>query len=533
MGILHIGLKPRKVSLWIGLFLALAVSGMSLVRPGQALGVARQEPVRGQLVFVIDGSGSMLESEFALLREGIAAALSDAAVVPRDGRIEVGVIQIGCTSPSQVCVELEPTVITDASIDTIVGQIRAIQQGKGLTPTAGGIREATRLLTTSPNFATAQRQAINIVTDGQPQDGTPDPVGAALLAAQEAQAAGVDEIDAEAVKYLDVNFLLELAYPKPVALVPPDAMHPGFVRLVARVQDLAQAIHEKMPVVLPPTETPIPSATPTQTATLTPTSTPTLTATPTSTDTPTLTPTNTATPTLTPTPTSSPTPTRTPVPTGQPHCVGQDNVWHEEGEDAALSLWRQDWSGGSGTVADSVLGLRAAAENTDRFPLLWAQVPFPNGDYECKVRFRYGAPTAYGTTIGVGTSFYDGARYAQGDTPPPGIEDVLSIHQYEGDFHVTLWGAVTWRGTPLDTAWHVARVLREGSRYSLIVDDRMVGSVTRSDKAAHSIFLGNPAIQQFWGTWTPLDLDYLRITVCGTWGNERLWLPLILHDSAG
>ena len=29
------------------------------------------------------------------------------------------------------------------------------------------------------------------------------------------------------------------------------------------------------------------------------------------------------------------------------------------------------------------------------------------------------------------------------------------------------------------------------------------------------------------GAWTPLDLDYVRISACAVWGSERIWLPLI------
>ena len=225
----------------------------------------------------------------------------------------------------------------------------------------------------------------------------------------------------------------------------------------------------------------------------------------------------------------TPSPTITPTPTGLPRCVRWDTVWHDQFDDPALPFWQADLAEGSGLVQDSILHLRSKADKTDRFPLLWSQVPFPEQGYTLEIRFRYGIPTNYGTTIGIGSAAYAGIRFDEAESPPPGIEDVLRIHQLDGYFVVSLFDEVTWQGTSPDTAWHVARVECEGNRYMLGVDGLNIGTTVRQESLPRSIFLGNPAIQHHQGSWTPLDIDYVRVTACGAWGSDYVHLPLLVR----
>ena len=239
-------------------------------------------------------------------------------------------------------------------------------------------------------------------------------------------------------------------------------------------------------------------------------------------------PTATATPvSATPTTTATTLPL-TPTPTGIPRCVNWQDSWRDDFEDPALLSWQTSWGGGSGLITDSILRLRSDGGNTDRFPLLWTQLPFPAEDYVLEIRFRYGVPSAYGTTIGVGSSAYDGARYHQNDPPPQGAEDVLRIHQLDSFFLVSLFGEVTWQGAPPDTAWHVVRVSREGHSYSLSVDGKLIGFADRVSGGPQTVLLGNPAIQDHYGEWTPLDIDYIRVLACTVWGIDRLRVPLLV-----
>jgi hypothetical protein len=149
--------------------------------------------------------------------------------------------------------------------------------------------------------------------------------------------------------------------------------------------------------------------------------------------------------------------------------------------------------------------------------LLWAHPPFPADDWDLSVRFRYDEPTPYGTTIGVGTALYEGTRYYMQEPPVPGVEDVLSIHQFEDEFRIRLWDHTVWERTVHDTAWHVARLQLRNGIYILYVDDIQVASV-RHDGAPRSMYIGNPSIQAYAGPWTPLNVDDVRLEVCAEWG---------------
>jgi hypothetical protein len=313
---------------------------------GLAPAIQAQQPVRIQLGFIIDGSTSMRAEHFTLMTYALAGALADTSIVPQDGSVEVTVVQIGVEGVAgQVREELAPIAINGSNIGWIRTHIREIDKGEGFTPTAGGIDICAGLMTSSHNFAGAERQVIDIITDGQPFDGEKyaglpnDDIYErsktdALAARDRAQAAGIDELDAEMLGNLDarpgqIEFFTNLVYPKPAALVPPDPMKPGFARLVEDFGDIEAAIYEKLALVLYPTPTPTATNTPVPTATWTPTvtntpevptNTPTATWTPTVTNTPrpdepTATRTNTPVPsTGTPVPSVTPRPTATPVP---------------------------------------------------------------------------------------------------------------------------------------------------------------------------------------------------------------------------
>jgi hypothetical protein len=89
-------------------------------------------------------------------------------------------------------------------------------------------------------------------------------------------------------------------------------------------------------------------------------------------------------------------------------------------------------------------------------------------------------------------------------------------------FDITMFGKqpnrVLWQGTPGDTAWHEVRVsLEQGHIYTLYVDGERVGSV-QSQIRPRSVYIGNPTIQPFFGGWTHIHVDYIRISRCGVWG---------------
>ncbi|MBM3190188.1 MAG: VWA domain-containing protein [Chloroflexi bacterium] len=288
---------------WIG---TATLSGESLSAPGE---------VRYQVGILLDGSGSIRDSDFRLMREAFAAVIGNQSVVPRDGSVEITVVQIGVLGiADQVRVEITTTQVTEATVGPIVARLRGLQQGRGMTPTAAGIRRCVSLMRSSPGSATAVRRVINIATDGKPNDPDPDTsardsLANAIAAAQEAQAAGIDELDAELLglwSSADLADFQAVIFPQPAEVFTSGQpiTAPGFVQIVEDYRDVEAALRHKMRwSVSPPTATPTATATATRPATVGPLVVPLvmqraglLTATPTST--PTVSPT--ATPTATP-----------------------------------------------------------------------------------------------------------------------------------------------------------------------------------------------------------------------------------------
>jgi hypothetical protein len=259
-----------------------------------------------------------------------------------------------------------------------------------------------------------------------------------------------------------------------------------------------------------------------------------VTPTPTSTSTPTNTPTATSTPTETATPTRTASPTPVPQRLYLPillknvstKCVEWGYAFKEEFEDPALNGWSVSLEDGQQQVSASIIHMWTQP-SIDRFPVVWRNDLFEGAgeDFDMEARFRHSDFTAYGTTIALNSASYDGNRVPAGQPLPPGIEDILNIHHvvdpvgniYRFDIRM-LNGAVVWNGTPGDTNWHVVRVtLEPGGWYTLSVDGQRIGSA-KSSVRPRSIYIGNPTIQPFFGAWTHLYVDYIRISRCQVWG---------------
>lgn len=213
---------------------------------GLGLGTGTALAVKVQQAVCIDGSGSISSANFTLLKEGLAKAVE--TVIPKDGSVELTVIQFGYPGPLLVKVEVGPTVITGLTYAGVAADIRAMPKGDWGTPMAEAIVLATAEITGSPNFPADEREVINISTNGYP--GNP----AAVIAARDAAVAAPNNIDlicAEAVPGANVAFLLDLVWPQPGVEIPP-AGYPtppgskGFVRKVASYAEYGEAIEEKI-----------------------------------------------------------------------------------------------------------------------------------------------------------------------------------------------------------------------------------------------------------------------------------------------
>jgi len=220
-----------------------------------------QAQVKLQLGFLVDGSGSIASSDFQIIVNALATALADPNLVPQDGTVEVCIVQFADVSAST---EVPPTVITSSTIGAITQQIRNISQRGGGTPLWLGLDQIVANISSSANFATAQRQTINIATDGEPRvpiqsidvaQGTT----LSLAARDRAINIGVDEIDAEGVGQATTgssfqNFLLNVVWPQPGVLVNNGSLNsnfqPGFVILVTQFQDFAQAVRDKVNAIV-------------------------------------------------------------------------------------------------------------------------------------------------------------------------------------------------------------------------------------------------------------------------------------------
>lgn len=96
------------------------------------VGIARAQPCTTvQLCIALDGSRSISGSNFDLMKTGLADALRDATVVPRDGSVQLSVIQFGALTRT----EIAATVInSDATANNVANQLQAIAKVDGSTP---------------------------------------------------------------------------------------------------------------------------------------------------------------------------------------------------------------------------------------------------------------------------------------------------------------------------------------------------------------------------------------------------------------
>lgn len=166
---------------------ALALAAASLV--------TYAAPLATQLGFLIDASGSIGTSNFDTMKSGYASAL---AALPQDGSVEVTVF----TFSSNAMEVVAPTVITAATMPTVVDAINNMTYPAGSTATAAGIDAISTAMVGSPNFNGKLNSLINIATDGVPNVSNKPGVTAAQAAINAANAArdkGIDALTAEQI----------------------------------------------------------------------------------------------------------------------------------------------------------------------------------------------------------------------------------------------------------------------------------------------------------------------------------------------
>jgi hypothetical protein len=217
-----------------------------------------------QLCLIFDGSSSVTAAEWTVITQAMGNAIIHN--VPRDGTVELTVIQYGYTSSNGYAkVEVLPTVITVSNYVHVSNDVDNMIQGDSGTSTVHGFYLAWETLKTSPNFSPFMRQVINLATDGYPSvrnknatsdldssnvtDARDDMIAAVIKAASE----GLDEFDVEGIGMNNSTrdwYKNWAVWPQPGILAPPFGKR-GWIRSVADVAEFESTIDQKFQIVIP------------------------------------------------------------------------------------------------------------------------------------------------------------------------------------------------------------------------------------------------------------------------------------------
>ena len=167
-------------------FMSIALSAILVTSIGgqSAFGIMGTDviPAGGTLDFyeLLDGSGSISNSDFQLELDGTIAALNAAIVGPSFGPLRITVIQFGSNS----VVECQTMVNSQATLNTLTACIAAIVKDDGSTSMAAAYNTVTAELGTSPLVGVNDRSIVDLVTDGAPNSpsGTTTAVANAIAA---------------------------------------------------------------------------------------------------------------------------------------------------------------------------------------------------------------------------------------------------------------------------------------------------------------------------------------------------------------
>lgn len=150
---------------------------------------SQAQAVALELGIGFDESGSITPVEFLAIKNGLINALSDAALLPHDGSIAVGIWLFSYT-PRQV---FTTAAITDTNFADLIAMISGLTQRGGASGTGPAIDAiATDLL---GNSIDSDKQIIQIITDGSGNYGRSD-----AIAAADAVAAGIEHVNCLSVK---------------------------------------------------------------------------------------------------------------------------------------------------------------------------------------------------------------------------------------------------------------------------------------------------------------------------------------------
>jgi hypothetical protein len=243
------------------------------------------------MCFLLDSSGSIDGTEWSIMLNGLKAAVNDGNIMPRDGSLQICIVQFGSAASE----ELGPTIVTAASVPTIIGAINAIIKDDGCTALGAGINQAVSTMMTGNldifNDGDVWK-VINVATDGVPNTyptGWPNPSGGITTCGSEstgmayaeacvtaAMSAGIDELDVEGIgttpaqnTWMADDIVIPDGPGGASGLIvndgesyPPRPPAVGFVRVCSDFGDYQEAIAQKLILILkgqlsldPPTAT--------------------------------------------------------------------------------------------------------------------------------------------------------------------------------------------------------------------------------------------------------------------------------------
>lgn len=194
-----------------------------------------------QLGFIIDESGSIGSSNYTIIKNGLANAIS--TLIPTNGTYEISVVSFGNSAQTVVNHVL---IDSAAALTSVVNAINGSVYNGGGTYMATAFNAMTAALSGSTQVVSASY--VNFATDGYNSD-----ADATVVAARNALiAAGTDNISIEAIgSSLDPNFLKgSICYPAPCDdSAPYNFPTQGFYIGVADAAGYAAAIGNKIRIV--------------------------------------------------------------------------------------------------------------------------------------------------------------------------------------------------------------------------------------------------------------------------------------------
>ncbi len=158
------------------------------------------------------------------------------------------------------------------------------------------------------------------------------------------------------------------------------------------------------------------------------------------------------------------------------------------------------------------------------YPMVWRNdlygyINANNLDYAVEVRFRRPYLTAYGSAFGVGATSFSGARFAAGDQyPVNNYENIIHNEQHQPAQQGSFGGNENIclnqdkKPIPVDYTWHVGRAEFLGGTGYHYFDGGLMGTASCGSRSL-STYFGNSYVQPFLGSWSTLDIDYLRIYI--------------------